>query len=73
MKWMLVIMALGTTPIQTGLIYDTLDACYTAEDRVAAEYVRLYNDWVANNRGRPVPTFITQRLARGICVPHSNQ
>jgi hypothetical protein len=70
MKWMLVAMALGTTPVQTGLIYDTLDACYAAEDRMAGEYTRFYNGWVARNRDRAVPAFITQRLARGICTPH---
>ena len=68
MKWMLVVMALGTTPIQTDLVYDTLDACYAAEDRMAVEYNRLYNDWVSRNRDRAVPPFITQR--RGICTPH---
>jgi hypothetical protein len=37
MKWMLMIVALGTTPIQTNLMYDSLDACYAAEDKIAAE------------------------------------
>lgn len=71
MNWMLVVLALGTTPVQTNLIYDNLPACYAAEDRMAAEYVKSYNDWVARNKDRPVPDFITRRLARGICVPHS--
>lgn len=70
MKWTLVVMALGTTPIQTGLVYDTLEACYAAEDRMASEYVRFHNAWVAQNKDRPVPQFITQRLVRGICAPH---
>jgi hypothetical protein len=70
MKWTLVVMALGTTPIPTNLVYETLEACYAAEERMAADYARYHNEWLAKNPARPVPTFITPRLARGVCVPH---
>jgi hypothetical protein len=70
MKWTLVVMALGTTPIPTNLVYETLDACYAAEDHMAGEYAKFYNDWLTRNPARPVPPFITQRLARGVCIPH---
>jgi hypothetical protein len=71
MKWMLVVMALGTTPIQTGLVFDSLDACYAAEDKMAAEYTKYYNDWATRNKDRypTPPAFMTQRLMRGVCVP----
>jgi hypothetical protein len=72
MKWMLMIVALGTTPIQTNSMYDSLDACYAAEDKIAAEYARTFSRWIEANPGRAVPQFIKQRPARGICIPHSS-
>jgi hypothetical protein len=38
MKWALVMMAMGTTRIQTNLVYDDLQACYAAEEKIAAEF-----------------------------------
>jgi hypothetical protein len=33
MKWALVMMAIGTTPIHTNLLYDDLQACYALKKR----------------------------------------
>ena len=77
MKWTLVMMVLGTTPVQTGLVYDTLGACYAADDKVAAAYVADYNSWIAWAKEHPkdstypnIPDFITNRISRGVCIPH---
>ena len=44
MLWMLVVLTVSGTPIDTGLSYDSLDACYAAEDKMASEYAKHYND-----------------------------
>jgi hypothetical protein len=62
----------STTPIQTNLMYDSLDACYAAEDKIEAEYARTFSQWIEANPGRAVPQFIKQRPARAICIPHSS-
>jgi hypothetical protein len=79
MTWALVMMFMGTTPIPTGLTYDTLSDCYKAENQVAAEYAKFYNDWLAWAKTHqkesgypPAPAFITNRVMRGVCVPHGN-
>ena len=43
MKWMLVVMIFGTQAVKTDLIFDTLDACLAAEERMRAEQVSKYN------------------------------
>ena len=49
MKWVLVMMAMGTTPIQTNLTYDDLQACYAAEEKISAEYTNAFNQWIKTN------------------------
>ena len=49
MKWALVMLAMGTTPIQTNLPYDDLPACYAAEEKIAAQYVDVFNQWLKMN------------------------
>lgn len=77
MKWTLIVLALGTTPVETGLIYDDLDSCYRAEDAMRAEYARWFNawsDWAMKNQekaGLPESLeFMKKRVATGLCVPH---
>lgn len=70
MYWTLVVLTLSGTPIPTGMSYSSLDACYAAEDKMAAEYSRYYNDWAGRNKPQVVPDFMRQRLMRGVCVPH---
>ena len=43
----LLVFALGSTPIETGLMFDSLDDCLKAEQNMRAEYLRDYNAWVA--------------------------
>jgi hypothetical protein len=73
MKWALVMMAMGTTPIQTNLVYDDLQACYAAEEKIAAEYADVFNQWLKRNGDTSlVPPYVKQRVMRGICTPHQS-
>lgn len=73
MKWALVMMAMGTTPIQTNMLYDDLPACYAAEEKIAAEYTNAFNQWTKTSSEEAlIPPFIRQRVMRGICVPHQS-
>jgi hypothetical protein len=73
MKWALVMMAMGTTPIQTNLVYDDLQACYAAEEKIGAEYTNAFNQWIkANGEESLIPPFVKQRIMRGVCVPHQS-
>jgi hypothetical protein len=73
MKWALVMMAMGTTPIQTNLVYDDLQACYAAEEKIAAEYADVFNQWLKTNGDTSlVPPYVKQRVMRGVCTPHQS-
>jgi hypothetical protein len=77
MKWTLIVLALGTIPVETGLLYDDLDSCYRAEDAMRAEYARWFNAWLAWAQKNPKEAaypesldFMKKRVATGVCVPH---
>lgn len=70
MLWMLVMMTTGGTPIPTGMTYSSLDSCYTAEGKVAAEYARYFNAQVKAGVSKQSLELIQSRMLRGICVPH---
>jgi hypothetical protein len=38
MKWMLVVLVFGVTPMETGLSYNSLDYCLKAEERMRADW-----------------------------------
>ena len=42
MKWMLFLLVLGH-PVETNLIFDTLNACLKAEDAMRKEYAKAYS------------------------------
>ncbi len=44
MKWMLVVLVFGSTPMQTGLVYNSLHECLEAEDKMRAEWDRTEGD-----------------------------
>lgn len=78
MKWMLIVMVLGTTPVETGMIFDDLDSCYQAEEAMRKEYLRSYlywQDWAIKNpkeSGYPDnDAFMKKRLTFGLCIPHA--
>lgn len=78
MKWMLVVMVFNTTPVETGLMFNTLDDCYRAEDQMRAEYTKSYNNWVvwahkhlSDADFQSGEKMQLHRLANGVCVPHA--
>jgi hypothetical protein len=50
MKWVLVIVVLGTAPVKTDLIFNSLSECLDADDTMRAEYARAYNEWNTRTR-----------------------
>jgi hypothetical protein len=73
-RWMLVVMVFGTAPVPTGISFDTLQACWSAEEAMRSDYASAYNTWekwaktqslsqdIINNRAK-------QMLQAGVCVP----
>ena len=79
MTWTLVVIVLGMTPVQTGLLYDNLDACYLSEETMRAEYARSFNAWLEWAKQNPKESSypaseedMKKRLVFGVCVPHGN-
>jgi hypothetical protein len=71
MFWTLVVMTIGGTPISTDLVFDSIDACYEAEEQMVAARSRYATEWMARNSEKtPMPDFVRQNLMRGACIPH---
>jgi hypothetical protein len=45
MKWMLLVLAFGTYPVETKLVFDDLAMCLKAEDTMRKEYAKAYVEW----------------------------
>src|SRR3954465_13619549 len=80
MKWILVVLVGGVTPIQTDLQFDKLSDCLAAEEQVRVTYTEAYEAWEkseANNIERrrdyrKAREFQERRLANtGTCIPHA--
>ena len=79
MKWMLIVMVFGVSPVKTNLLFNTIDDCLNAEDAMRAEYTRTFNtweDWAQANPGEVdanSKAFIRKRNgmeSSGTCIPH---
>lgn len=77
MKWTLIVVVFGTMPVETDLIFSSLDDCLKAEEAMRAEYVRAYKDWTAGQRKssgyQTTQAFMRTRIGlenRGTCIPH---
>jgi hypothetical protein len=71
------VMIFGSQPVKTDLIFDTLDKCLAAEERMRAEYASQYNSWLAwaKQAGR-LQDEAHQRHRLGLenratCIPHA--
>jgi hypothetical protein len=79
MKWMLVVMVFGITPVKTNLLFNNINDCLDAEDAMRAEYTRTFNTWQewaqANpDEANPDIAFIRKRNgleSSGTCIPHA--
>ena len=82
MKWMLLVFLVQNPllPVETGMIFDSLDDCLKAEDTMRANYARAYNDWLTwaktHQAEADYPTsddFMKKRMGIetwGTCIPH---
>ena len=80
MKWMLVVLVFGGSPVKTNLLYDTLDECLKAEDSMRSEYVLAFNKWNSWAKANPSEAgfpnseaFMKRRIGldnQGTCIPH---
>ena len=80
MEWMLVVMVFGTAPIETQLLFPTLQECLSAEEAVRAEYADAYNQWNTWARANPDESGLPESeafqrhrtgiLNTGTCVPY---
>jgi hypothetical protein len=81
MKWLLVFMIFGTSPVPTNLVFDTLDQCLAAEDEVRRSYGTAFNRWRDWARANPTASnfpdsepFQMGRIGlrnQGVCIPHN--
>jgi hypothetical protein len=79
MKWMLVVMILGSSPVKTDLVFGSLDECLKAEDVMRGAYVDAYNAWQKWAKANPADSsypnsepFMQKRgLHWGTCIPHA--
>jgi hypothetical protein len=80
MKWILVVLIGGVTPIQTDLQFDKLSDCLSAEEQLRKTYADAYEAWdklaatnIERRRDyRKAREFQERRLANtGTCIPHA--
>ena len=80
MKWILVVLIGGATPVQTDLQFDKLADCLSAEEQLRNTYADAYEAWdksaatnIERRRDyRKARDFEERRLANtGTCIPHA--
>jgi hypothetical protein len=79
-KWLLVVLVFGTTPIRTDLVFDALDECLQGEVQMRTANAENFDAWLAWARANPAESGFpdSQRLMRGrlgvdnsgACIPH---
>jgi hypothetical protein len=52
MVWMLIAFVAGEV-IETGLTYESLEACLAAEETIRREHAEAYNEWLAWAQDNP--------------------
>src|SRR5689334_6022671 len=80
MKWILVVLIGGVTPVQTDLQFEKLSDCLSAEEQLRKTYAEAYDAWeksavvgIERRRDyRKARDFQERRLANtGTCIPHA--
>lgn len=80
MKWILVVLIGGVTPVQTDVQFDKLSDCLSAEEQLRNTYADAYEAWdrsaalnIERRRDyRKAREFQERRLANtGTCIPHA--
>jgi hypothetical protein len=72
MKWMLVVLVFGT-PMETGLLYGSLDECLKAEATMRADWERVYGAMPKRYQEHAVvgQDYIKKQMTSGTCIPHA--
>ena len=81
MKWMLVVLVGGMTPVNTDLVFDKFSDCLAAEEQMRKHYTDAFEAWdrwaAANIERRREYTKVRDLQAKrllsniGTCVPHA--
>jgi hypothetical protein len=80
MKWILVVLIGGVTPVQTDVQFDKLSDCLIAEEQLRNTYADAYEAWdksaavnIERRRDyRKAREFQERKLANtGTCIPHA--
>ena len=81
MKWMLVVLVGGMTPVNTDLVFDKFADCLAAEEQMRKHYTDAFEAWdrwaAANIEGRREYSKVRDLQAKrllsniGTCVPHA--
>jgi hypothetical protein len=80
MRWILVVLIGGATPVQTDLQFEKLSDCLSAEEQLRTTYAEAYEAWdrlaatnIERRRDyRKARDFQERRLANtGTCIPHA--
>ena len=82
MKWMLVVLVSGVTPVSTNLVFDKFSECLAAEEQMRQHYADAFDAWdrsaAANNERRRDYRRARDMQARrllgnvGTCIPHAD-
>lgn len=82
MKWMLVVLVGGLTPVNTNLVFDKFADCLAAEEQMRKHYADAFDAWdrsaaVSIERRRDYKRAREVQAKRllsnvGTCVPHGN-
>ena len=82
MKWMLVVLVGGMTPVSTNLVFDKFSECLAAEEQMRQHYADAFDAWdrsaAANaERGRDYRRARDMQAKRllgnvGTCIPHAD-
>src|SRR4029079_9370070 len=82
MKWMLVVLVSGVTPVSTNLVFDKFSECLAAEEQMRQHYVDAFDAWdrsaaASAERRRDYRRAREMQAKRllgnvGTCVPHAD-
>jgi hypothetical protein len=76
MKWMLFVLVFGAHPVETNLVYDTLDACLKAEETMRRDYAQAYSKstWSTEGAAQTSDPSVASRYGQktmATCIPHT--
>ena len=52
MKWMLVVLVSGVTPVSTNLVFDKFSECLAAEEQMRQHYLDAFDAWDRSAAGQ---------------------